>query len=656
VGHHDIHELDSGEARRGFLQAVLVDLQALDHMLDAGLIDDGVRRIGAEQEVFLVDETGAAAPIAMRVIERADDRRLATELALFNLELNLTPLLLEGSCLSALEAELTELIARVRAAARPARAEVVLAGILPTLRPSDLTTRNLTPLPRYQQLDNAVAAMRRGPMHIHIRGLDELRMQQESLMLEASECSFQVHLQVPPAEFALAYNAAQAFAAPVLAAATNSPILLGKRLWHETRVALFQQSTDTRTFDADRDSVARVTFGRRFIDRSVVEIYQEDIARFRPIIGSSEREDPFAALARGEAPALTALRLYNGTVWRWNRPCYGIIDGRPHLRIENRLLPSGPSIPDEIANAAFWVGLLRAAIGKRLDPRALMSIESARVNLVAAARLGLDAGLQWFGERSVPADRLIESELLPLAREGLDEAGVAAADSERYLGIVAERVASRRTGSRWVLDSLAGMGTETTRVMPSEKLGALVRGMIQRQKQGEPVHAWTQATLPEAGGRTRHFARVEQYMTTDLFTVREDDPIELVANLMDWRAIRHVPVEDRDNHLIGMVSYRSLLRLIARGNYDAAKGSTPVSTIMSRTPIAVSPETPTIEAIETMVRHGISCLAVVRDGRLVGIVSERDLMGITRDVLLERLRAAASPPRRPRAPRKRVEM
>ena len=610
-------------------------------MLDLGLIESGVRRIGAEQELFLVDESGAPAPVAMKVLSRLGDPRFVTELALFNLEINLSPLLLEGSCFSTMEAELGALLARAREAALASRAEIVLAGILPTLGPSDLTDRFMTPAPRYRELDRALAAMRREPLQIHIRALDELRVTQDSLMLESSNCSFQVHLQTPPQEFPLAYNAAQAFAAPVLAAATNSPILLGRRLWHETRIALFQQSTDTRVVDTQREMLPRVTFGRRWVERSVLEIYREDIARFRPIFAAADHEDPIAALSRGEVPSLKALRLHNGTVWRWNRPCYGVTDGRPHLRIENRLLPSGPTLVDEIANAALWLGALRGAIAAGLDVTARMAFESAHTNVIAAARLGLDAALEWFDGRRIPADSLVETELLPLAHHGLEAAGVAAADREKYLGVIADRVASRRTGSRWALDSLAAMAAAKPPGTAGERYGALVRAMIQGQKSGAPAHTWELAALGNARGRTRHFARVEQFMTTDILTVQEDDPIQLVAHLMDYKGIRHVPVEDGERRLVGMISYRSLLRLLARGPADLAAVRAPASSIMTRDPIAIAPETPTGEAIETMMRHKVSCVPVVRDGRLVGIISERDLTAITRELLLEGIRAAS---------------
>jgi len=659
MGSHDIDELASAEAQRAFVRRVLEDLQALELMIAAGVIESGVRRIGAEQEVFLIDRTGAPAPVAMEVIESLKSPQFSTELALFNLEINVPPVLLEAGCFSGMAAKLHALLARVRAAAQTFGADAVLAGILPTLRASDLVPKNLTPLRRYHEIDRSLARLGHGTFQIHIRAVDDLRLTRESLIVESGNCSFQIHLEVGPDEFPQIYNAAQAFAAPVLAAATNSPLLLGKRLWHETRIALFQQATDTRGPETGRTIVPRVTFGRAWVERSVLEIYREDIARFRPILGGDDGERPMAVLERGGIPTLEALRLHNGTVWRWNRPCYGITSGRPHLRIENRILPSGPTVEDEVANAALWLGLMRGAIGRDLDVTRRMSFEAAHGNFIAAARLGLDAQLHWFDGRTVAADRLLLDELIPFAYEGLRTAGVNSADIDRFLGVVARRVATRRTGSRWALDSLAAMEASDRKGTAGQRLAALTQGMLQGQRGDAPGHEWPLARVEGAGVASERDAPVEQYMTTDLFTVRPDDPIELAAHLMDWRGAQQVPVEDEDNRLVGIVSYAAIVRLVARGGLPAGESKLPVSSIMRRDPLTVAPETPIVEAIDTMVKHGESTLPVIREGRLVGIVSERDLLRITREILLERLATPRPPPTRRRVakpPPKRAEV
>lgn len=625
MGEHQVSGAAGGDALRVFAQRLLTDLRALEHMLAEGLVESDVRRLGAEQEVFLVDRAWRPAPVALEVLERLDDPRFTTELGRFNLEFNLDPIALGGDCLRRMEEQLVSLLTRLSEAAAACGARVVLTGILPTLDKSDLHLENMTPNPRYFALNEAMNRLRGEHYHFRIKGRDELIVKHDNVMLESCNTAFQVHFQVAPDQFAQRYNAAQAVAAPVLAAATNAPLLFGKCLWRETRIALFQQSVDTRTPTAHmREQWARVSFGRRWVRDSVLEIFRDDITRFRVLLSSELDEDPFAELERGNAPELGALRLHNSTVYRWNRPCYGISQGRPHLRIENRVLPSGPTVLDEMANAAFWFGLVNGVTDAFDDITRVMEFETARENFVAAARLGLGAQLLWPGRGSVPAPALILGELLEMSRHGLHNLGVAASDSERYLGVIEERVRVGRTGAQWLIDSLAGMKERGTR---AERLAALVAATHRRQQKGEPAARWSLAELEEAGGWSSHYLQVGQLMTTDLFTVNQDELVDLVAYMMNWQHIRHVPVEDNQHRLVGLVTHRSLLRLVAQ-NRDTEQ-PIPVSDVMQRELITVHPETTTLEAIRLMRKHKISCLPVVQeDGRLVGIISERDFMGI----------------------------
>ena len=258
-----------------------------------------------------------------------------------------------------MQTELQELIDLTRKAAQEFNADIVLTGILPTLRRSDLVLENMTDRPRYFELNKALVELRGGEFQIHIKGIDEILILHESMMLEACNTSFQIHYQVEPSNFANLYNLAQAISAPLLSCAVNSPLLFNKRLWNETRLALFQHSIDERNpVLQQRFRPPRATFGDNWIRGSVLEIYQENVARYRNLITADINENSLEVLSRGEIPQLKALCLHNGTVWRWNRPCYGVIEGKPHLRIENRILPSGPTILDEIANTAFFAGML----------------------------------------------------------------------------------------------------------------------------------------------------------------------------------------------------------------------------------------------------------------------------------------------------------
>jgi len=628
------HEARDAESYRAFTKSLLSDLHALERMLDEGMIESGIRRIGAEQEMFLVDGGFRPSPTGVEVLERLGGAPFTPELARFNLEVNLDPCELSGSVFSDLE---QAFIARVREASEAAReedAEVVLTGILPTLSMSHLTLDNITPRARYFALNDALNQLRGSAWQLRIDGVDELLVEHDSVMLEACNTSCQVHLQVSPDESAAIYNMAQAVMGPVLAASVNSPLLFGRRLWAETRIALFQQSLDTRSTELHtRELTARVQFGDGWVRESVTELFHEDLARFRALIAEPVDEDPMAVLDAGGVPKLEALSLYNSTVYRWNRPCYGVGNGVPHLRIECRALPSGPTVVDEIANAAFWIGAVLGARQEYGDISRMLDFDDAKENFFAAAKLGLRSAQTWTDGQSHPAPRLILDTLLPLARAGLESYRVAPADIDRYLGVVHDRVKTLSTGSRWMMRSLSAMKDTGTR---AERMAALVAATSELQQTNEPVHTWDPAPAPGASAWRPNFETVEQYMTTHLFTVNEDELVDLVAFLMEKKQIRHVLVEDNEHALVGIVSYRSVLRLVAESGPHS--GNQPVKGIMERDPLTVEPRTSTLEAIELMRSQRVSALPVIKEGKLVGIVSERDFMSIAYQLLEERLR------------------
>lgn len=633
MGEQNVTSKVDEQKLQAFMKALLDDLHALDYMLDNNLIETGVRRIGAEQEMFLVDENLRPASVSTQVLEHANDPRLTTEIATFNLEANLTPLLLNGDCFSLMESELKDVLALARVSAQHFGADVLLAGILPTLRKSDLTLDNLTPLPRYHQLNESVTRLRGGPFSIHIKGLDEINLTHDNVMMESCNTSFQIHFQISPKEFAPLYNLAQVITAPVLAAAVNSPLLFGHRLWQETRLALFQHSIDARsTTQQARSHPTRVSFGDRWVHKSVLELFQEQIARFRMIMINEPDEHPFAELARGEIPQLNSLRMHNGTIWPWNRACYGVTQGVAHLRIENRVLPSGPTVIDEIANTAFFAGLMMSLPNEYGDVSETMSFDDAKENFFAAARHGLNAQFNWVDGKTQTASRLILDHLLPLAHQGLKEAGINSVDVDRYLGVIEERVGSGQTGAQWTLKSFQAVSDQPrdvrTRLIAKEILG--------RQQQGDPVHRWPVLEVRESDEWCQSYQTVGQFMATDLFTVRPDDLVDLAASVMTWRHIRHVPVEDDEGRLVGLVSHRALLKLLSRG---ATNAETPVTVrqIMTPEPLTVSSTTPTLEAMEIMRQNRVGCLPVLDDGRLVGIVTSYDFLDASARLFKEQL-------------------
>ena len=385
---------------RRFVQHLLNDVKAMEYMLENDWFEDDVIRIGAEQEMCLIDKkTFKPAPIAMDVLEHMKEHAwVETELAKFNLEINLQPKVFEGRCLRQLEQETTDHLGLVRRHLAEFNADILLTGILPTLRKWDLELHNLTPKKRYKALMDAINSQLVGNSYeLRLVGIDELLVKHDSPLLEACNTSFQVHLQVRPQDFVKMYNISQALAAPVMAIAANSPIVFGKRLWHESRIALFQQALDTRTTAYHmRERSPRVIFGNDWINESIIEIYKEDIARFRVLLSADVEEDSLTRINDGKVPKLRALQVHNSTVYRWNRPCYGISDnGRPHLRIENRVLPAGPTVLDEMANAALWLGAMIGLSTHVEDIRTRVSWDDVRDNFSKAAKFGIDSAFSW---------------------------------------------------------------------------------------------------------------------------------------------------------------------------------------------------------------------------------------------------------------------
>lgn len=619
---------------RSFTRAVLNDLQAIEKMLANGMFEDDVHRIGAEQELFIVDSAMHPSPISIELIEEANDTRLTTEIGRFNLEANLTPLELKGACLSSMERELNEVITLARDSAAKFDSDIVLAGILPTIQPSDLTSENLTPIPRYHEINRVVTKLHGDNRVIHIKGRDEIQLTLQDTFIEFCNTSFQVHLQVGISELTNAYNWAQAIAAPVLASAVNSPLLFNRRLWHETRLALFQHATDTRSpIHQARCQPPRVNFGDKWIDDSVIEVLHEDAVRFRILLTQATEEDAMEVLATGGIPKLSAWRLHNGTIWRWNRICYGVVNGKPGLRIEARFLPSGPTVVDEMANAAFFLGLMIALPAEFGDIRKYMSFDDAKNNFFNVARYGLNTQIHGLDGQSRRAGRLILEELLPRARAGLKAVAIEQTDIDRFLGVLEDRVRAERTGAQWMIDSLASMDK---RAKPNVRMRSLTSAIMINQQHGKPLHTWPNADIPAQSEWIDNYKTVEQFMATDLFTVRPEDVVDLAASLMHWRHVRHVPVEDDEGRLIGILTHRDLLELFALGKNNV--GSELVARDVMRTKlITIKPETSTLEALRIMRENDIGCLPVVRDDRLVGLITAHDFLTVSAKLLEEKL-------------------
>ncbi len=533
-----------------------------------------------------------------------------------------------------METELNEVLGMVRRAAAKFNSSVVLAGILPTIQPSDLTEANLTPNPRYYEINRVVTKLHGDDRLIHIKGLDELQLTLQDTFIEFCNTSFQVHLQVGASEFTRYYNWAQAISAAVLAPAVNSPILLNRRLWHETRLALFRLATDTRShIHKERRQTARVNFGERWVDGSILDVLREDVVRFRILLTQAVKEDSMETLMNGGIPELSAWRLHNGTIWRWNRPCYGVINGRAGLRIEARYLPAGPSVADEMANAAFFLGLMTALPEEFGDVTRRMSFDCAKTNFFNAARYGLHSQIIWIDGNSRRAGRLILEELLPRAKRGLETAGIDSVDIDRLLGILEERVRLERTGSQWMLDSLASMDK---RAKANVRMRSLTATMKTNQEALLPLHQWELAEIPTQPDWIDNYKTVEQFMSTDLFTVRPEDVIDLAASLMHWKHVRHVPVENDNGELVGIISHRDLLEILALGKVEKT-GEIIVRDIMKQELMTISPDTSALDALILMREKDIGCLPVVKDEKLVGLVTAYDYLTVSAKLFEEKI-------------------
>ncbi|WP_440099694.1 glutamate-cysteine ligase family protein [Streptosporangium sp. H16] len=476
----------SREDRRRYRDKVRRCLDVFAQMLRESRFEFDEPRAGLEIELNLVDERGEATMKNVEVLEAIAEPDWATELGQFNVEINVLPESLEGDGAARLEKVIRDRLNHAEERARTVGGHMVMVGILPTLRESDVHEGTLSANPRYKLLNEQIFAARGEDLHLSIEGEEFLEAYADSITPEAACTSLQLHLQVSPEAFAANWNAAQAIAGPQVALAANSPFLFGRRLWQETRIPLFEQATDTRPVELKTQGVRpRVWFGERWIT-SVFDLFEENARYFPALLPLCDDEDPREELARGVTPQLGELTLHNGTVYRWNRPVYAVVDGTPHLRVENRVLPAGPSVADVAANAAFYYGLMRVLPYAERPVWTRMSFAAAEDNLHAAARYGLDARLFWPGLGEVVASELVLRRLLPLAHEGLDLWGVDPGARDRLLGIVEQRCLTGTTGASWQIDAVNALG-ELDR---HEALRRMTLRYIENMHTNEPVHTW----------------------------------------------------------------------------------------------------------------------------------------------------------------------
>ncbi|MEI2819140.1 MAG: glutamate--cysteine ligase [Marmoricola sp.] len=474
--------------RTRYREKVHRNLDVFARMLRESRFDYDDPMTGLEIELNLVDENSEPALRNAEVLAEIANPDFQTELGQFNLEINAAPKTLHERGLEKFEETLRASLNDAEEKASRLGAHLVMIGILPTLGEGHMSPSTISSNPRYKLLGDAILAARGEDLQIDIGGEERLTTTSDSIIPEAACTSTQFHVQVSPDQFPDYWNASQVICSVQMALGANSPYLLGKELWRETRIPLFEQATDTRSEELKVQGVRpRVWFGERWIT-SIFDLFEENVRYYNALLPIVNDEDPLEVLESGGTPALHELRLHNGTIYRWNRPVYDVVEGTPHLRVENRVLAAGPTVADTMANAAFYFGLVRELANDERPVWSQMSFSAAEENFHTAARDGIDAELYWPGIGHIGACELTLRKLLPLAKAGLDDWGVPADESDRLLQIIEDRCKREQNGSSWFVGKVRGREERgTTR---AEALRASLHEYRGLMHANEPVHGW----------------------------------------------------------------------------------------------------------------------------------------------------------------------
>jgi len=483
-----LHSSYGRAERLAYRRKVQLCLDVFETMLAESSFEFDRPLTGMEIECNLVNSDYQPAMSNQEVLAAIADPAYQTELGAYNIEFNVPPRPLPGRTALELEAEIRTSLNAAEIKASSDGAHIVMIGILPTLMPEHLTGSWMSPSLRYQALNDSIFTARGEDILIDIAGAERLCVHAESIAPESACTSMQLHLQVSPADFAKNWNAAQVIAGPQIALGANSPYFFGRQLWAETRIELFTQATDTRPEELKAQGVRpRVWFGERWIT-SIFDLFEENVRYFPSLLPEISEEDPVAELSAGRIPLLPELRLHNGTVYRWNRPVYDVAGGRPHLRVENRVLPAGPTVVDMMANAAFYYGMLRTISEEERPLWTKMSFAAAHDNFIEAARNGMGARLYWPGLGEVTPDELVLRHLLPMADEGLRRWQVAPDVRELYLGVIEGRAKTGRTGSAWQVETVQAL--ESRGMTRTRALAEMLRRYCDLMHSNSPVHTW----------------------------------------------------------------------------------------------------------------------------------------------------------------------
>lgn len=616
MGELKVEKLTGSVKKEEYISQLLNDLDVLERMLDQDMFNDDYIHIGAEQEFCLVNEQWEPSNKALEVLKALNNPYFTTEIALYNLEANLDPQVLTGDCFSKMHNQLNQLLSKARVEAAKQNLKIILTGILPTINSRHLDTKYMTPMKRYEVLDQAICDLRGDDLELHIKGVDEINLHHDSILFEGCNTSFQTHLQIDANDFTNTYNWAQAIAGPVLSICANSPFLMGRELWQETRIALFTQSVDSRasTFLLnERD--ARVSFGNDWVRGSIVDFYKDNVVHFRSLLTTDFKTDSLTELEKGNIPKLKALQLHNGTVYTWNRLCYGITNGKPHVRIENRYMPSGPTTTDEIANFMFWVGIMKGRPKQFDNIHEIMDFRDTKGNFYNAARYGTAAQFYWDG-KLIPCKELLLDYFLPMAYRGLYSMNVVPKDVEKYLSVIEKRIKGNN-GSRWMVQSFRKLKKEHK---TSDALRVLTASMYDHEQKEYTVDAW-QLARSNTYIRKADEKTVRDCMSTKIVTAQQNDSAVLVLKMMQWKNIHHVPIMDAHFNLVGLLTWTDVESYLN----SPIKLRKSVHSIMKTNIVTTNAETTLIVAKHIMQKHKINCLPVVKGKKLVGIITTNDV-------------------------------
>jgi len=461
MGQSISHSTFSEEDKRLYEARLDDSLTVLEQLLQQSGFGHGDSSIGAELEMVLVDDQCHAIPVCDEILRRAGDDRLTAEINRYNLEVNLTPVSLGSDSFGKIESEMLSVAGSLNQLAGEQGVRVIPVGILPTLRHEDLHACMITPDKRYQTLSRLLRKNRGEKFSIRLKGREKVAFQTDSVAPEGANTSLQIHYRAHPDRFVDLFNSIQLVTPLVLGLGANSPFLLGRQIWHETRIGLFKQSIDGRNLRKRQLQLpARVHFGHGWLRKSALELFAETVSLYPPLLPICSDEDPMATFKEGKTPALSELELQMGTVWPWNRPVFDAGD-QPHVRVELRSLPAGPSAIDMMANAALAIGLAEGLLENIEGLVTSMPYDVLQRNLMVAARNGIECDLLWPSGKS---NRLVEKplialadELLPAAYEGLSKIGIAAEQQSRYFGCIESRLCNASNGATWQISAVSAL-------------------------------------------------------------------------------------------------------------------------------------------------------------------------------------------------------